>query len=64
MMTVEVKLISQMQAVQAMISSDCNTLHMDGTKKSGLEYGCVQVSTDSGQYNLGFSKLVCDDTFF
>jgi hypothetical protein len=61
MMLIEAKLISQMQAADAMLACDCNTLHMDGTKRSGLEYGGVQVGTDLGKYSLGISELVRGD---
>ncbi|KAL5011134.1 hypothetical protein ScPMuIL_013439 [Solemya velum] len=61
-MLVEAKLLAQMQAADAMLASTCNTLHTDGTKRSGVEYGGVQVGTDSGQYSLGISELVRGDT--
>ncbi|CAC5409987.1 unnamed protein product [Mytilus coruscus] len=40
-----------------MINSDACTLHTDGTKRKGREYGGLQVGTSSGQYSLGILEL-------
>ncbi|VDI62003.1 Hypothetical predicted protein [Mytilus galloprovincialis] len=52
-MLVEAKALAQIQSVDAMINSDACTLHTDGTKRKGREYGGLQVGTSSGQYSLG-----------
>lgn len=62
MMLVEAKLLSQIQVADAMLDSSFNTIHMDGTKRSGQEFGGLQVGTDSGQYTVGVSELVTGDT--
>jgi extradiol dioxygenase family protein len=40
-----------MQAAEAMLKSDFNTLHMDGTKRSGNEFDVfgVQIGTSTDQ---------------
>ncbi|CAC5406236.1 unnamed protein product [Mytilus coruscus] len=56
-MLVEAKALAQIQSVDAMINSDACTLHTDGTKRKGREYGGLQVGTSSGQYSLGILEL-------
>ncbi|CAC5393310.1 unnamed protein product [Mytilus coruscus] len=43
-MLVEAKAHAQMQAAEAMLTSDFNTLHTDGTKRGGHEFGEKQLS--------------------
>lgn len=49
-----------MQAAEAMLKSDFNTLHMDGTKRSGNEFDVfgVQIGTSTDQYSLGINEIV------
>lgn len=61
-MLVEAKAIAQMQAAEAMLTSDFNTLHTDGTKRSGHGFGGVQIGTSAGQYCLGINEIVRGDT--
>lgn len=61
MMLVEAKLISQIQVADAMLESSCKTIHIEGTKRSGQEFGGLQVGTDSAQYTVGVSELVTRD---
>ncbi|CAC5367583.1 unnamed protein product [Mytilus coruscus] len=56
-MLVDAKALAQIQSVDAMINSDACTLHTDGTKRKGREYGGLQVGTSSGQYSLGILEL-------
>ncbi|CAG2192103.1 unnamed protein product [Mytilus edulis] len=56
-MLVEAKALAPIQSVDAMINSDACTLHTDGTKRKGREYGGLQVGTSSGQYSLGILEL-------
>ncbi|CAC5426130.1 unnamed protein product [Mytilus coruscus] len=61
-MMVEAKALAQIQAAEAMLNSNFNTLHTDGTKRMGREFGGLQVGTDSGQLSLGISELVSGNT--
>lgn len=61
-MLVEAKAIAQMQAAEAMLTSDFNTLHTDGTKRSGHGFGGVQIGTSADQYSLGINEIVRGDT--
>lgn len=58
MMLTEAKALAQIQAVESVISSDDCTLHTDGTKRSGKEYGGLQIGTSCGQYSLDISEIV------
>ncbi|CAC5361729.1 unnamed protein product [Mytilus coruscus] len=60
-MLVEAKALAQMQAAEAMLTSECNTLHTDGTKRGGHEFGGVQVGTSFGQFSLGINEMVRGD---
>ncbi|CAG2216853.1 unnamed protein product [Mytilus edulis] len=60
-MLVEAKALAQMQAAEAMLTSECNTLHTDGTKKGAHEFGGVQVGTSFGQLSLGINEMVRGD---
>lgn len=60
-MLVEAKALAQMQAAEAMLKSNCNTIHTDGTKRGGHEYGGLQIGTDSGQFSLGINEIVRGD---
>ena len=53
-----------MQAAEAMLKSDFNTLHMDGTKRSGNEFDVfgVQIRTSTDQYSLGINEIVREDS--
>jgi hypothetical protein len=53
-----------MQAAEAMLKSDFNTLHMDGTKRSGNEFDVfgVQIGTSTDQYSLGINEIVREDS--
>ncbi|VDI17302.1 Hypothetical predicted protein [Mytilus galloprovincialis] len=61
-MMVEAKALAQIQAAEAMLDSNFNTLHTDGTKRMGREFGGLQVGTNSGQLSLGISELVSGNT--
>lgn len=61
-MLVEAKAIAQMQEAEAMLTSDFNTLHTDGTKRSGHGFGGVQIGTSADQYSLGINEIVRGDT--
>lgn len=61
-MLVEAKALAQIQASEAMLNNENLTLHTDGTKRVGKEYGGLQVGTSSGQYSLGISEMVRGDT--
>ena len=41
-----------------MICSNNNTIHTDGTKRKGNEFGGVQIGTQSGKYSIGLNELV------
>jgi hypothetical protein len=62
-MLVEAKALAQMQCAEAIMQSDnvC-TLHTDGTKRDGREFGGVQIGTESGQYSLGIMAILQGDT--
>ena len=61
-MLVEAKALAQMQAAETMLTSDYNTLHTYGTKRSGHEFGGVQIGTSAGQYSLGINEIVQGDS--
>ncbi|CAC5395362.1 unnamed protein product [Mytilus coruscus] len=61
-MLIEAKIIAQLQATEAMLSSKNNTLHTDGTKRDGREFGGLQIGTDSGQYSIGLVEMLRGDT--
>jgi hypothetical protein len=62
-MLVEAKALAQMQCAEAIMQSDnvC-TLHTDGTKRDGREFGGVQIDTESGQYSLGIMEILQGNT--
>lgn len=62
-MLVEAKALAQMQCAEAIMQSDnvC-TLHTDGTKCDGREFGGVQIGTESGQYSLGIMEILQGNT--
>ena len=62
-MLVEAKALAQMQCAEAIMQSDnvC-TLHTDGTKRGGREFGGVQIGTESGQYSLGIMEILQGNT--
>ena len=63
MMLLEAKALAQIQCAEAIISSGSNcTLHTDGTKRSGKEFGGVQIGTAEGQLSLGLEQIVSGDT--
>lgn len=47
-MLVEAKALAQIQSVDAMINSDACTLHTDGTKRKGREYGGYKLGHHQG----------------
>lgn len=53
----EMNLLSKAQVREAMLASDSNVLHMDGTKYNFKEVGSFQVSTSSGSYTLGIEDM-------
>ena len=57
-MLVEAKALAQMQAAEAMLTSDFNTLHTYCTKRIGHAFGGVQIGTSAGQYSLGINEIV------
>lgn len=61
-MLIEAKILAQLQATEAMLDSSNNTLHTDGTKRGGREFGGLQIGTNSGQYSLGLTEMVRGDT--
>ena len=61
-MLIEAKLLAQLQATEAMLDSSNNTLHTDGTKRGGREFGGLQIGTNAGQYSLGLTEMVRGDT--
>jgi hypothetical protein len=66
-MLIEAKALAQIQSVDAILmSNDLCTIHTDGTKRKGREYGGLQIGTSSGQYSVGISELVqgTADSFF
>ena len=52
-MMVEAKTLAQIQAAEAMIKSQHNTLHTDGTKRSGHEFGGYKLVHHLGSIVLG-----------
>jgi hypothetical protein len=48
-MLIEAKLLAQLQVTEAMLDSAYNTLHTEGTKRDGREFGGLYVGTHSGQ---------------
>ena len=56
-MLVEAKALAQIQCLDALMASKNCTLHTDGTKRKGHEYGGLQVGTESGHFSLGISDL-------
>ena len=61
-MLIEAKALAQIQAAEAILCSSNNTIHTDGTKRKGNEFGGVQIGTQSGQYSIGLNELVRGDT--
>lgn len=60
-MLVEAKALVVIQAAEAMLFSDFNTLHTDGTKRGGHDFGVVQIGTAAGQFRLGINEMVRGD---
>ena len=56
-MMVEAQLISKMQVREAMLNSEDNVLHTDGTKYKFKEIGSYQVNTTSGAYTMGIEEM-------
>ena len=61
-MLIEAKALAQIQAAEAILCSNNNTIHTDGTKRKGNEFGGVQIGTQSGKYSIGLNELVRGDT--
>ena len=58
----EAGVISDIQSGMAMLNTESNTLHTDGTRKRFREYGGFQVSTGDGCYLLGMEEMLTGST--
>ena len=56
-MMVEAEAISKMQVREALLTSENNILHTDGTRYRFKEIGSYQVNTSSGAYTLGIEEM-------
>ncbi|VDI03297.1 Hypothetical predicted protein [Mytilus galloprovincialis] len=63
-MLVEAKALAQMQAAEAMLTSECNTLHTDGTKRGGHEFGGVQAESGLKLWEQNILESVDCSSFF
>jgi hypothetical protein len=61
-MLIEAKLLAQLQVTEAMLDSAYNTLHTEGTKRDGREFGGLYVGTHSGQYSLELTEMAMIDS--
>ena len=67
MMLIEAKALAQIQSIESIVNSgNTCTLHTDGTKRKGREYGGLQLGTSSGQFSHGIAEIVQGnaDSFF
>ena len=62
LMLVEAKALAQIQSAEAILSSENCTLHTDGTKRGGKEFGGLQIGTEKGQFSLGLTEIARGDT--
>ena len=61
-MLIRAKLLAQLQVTEAMLDSAYNTLHTEGTKRDGREFGGLYVGTHSGQYSLELTEMAMIDS--
>ena len=56
-MLAESPMVAQAHLAEKLASPQYNTLHSDGTTKSGEHYGAVEVSTESRTYTVGIRNM-------
>ena len=54
---IEARALSQLQLAEQLTTTECTTLHSDGTSKFGHHYMGYQVSTEKGTFTLGLQEV-------